>query len=153
MIDWNEELVAKLTKGMEDGKTYTQLADEFGVSRSVIAGKIRRLRLGQNKDGLPPIELPSARPRRKTAKPKPKREPVIKLPPAPPVDSAAAISLTATSTSPSLTAPDPIHIRQLEGHHCRAIVTGIGADALYCGDHAVEGESWCPHHMSIYCNE
>jgi hypothetical protein len=132
-ILWPADREARLIELHLAGETSRVIADEFGLSRNSIIGKIQRLRAAGRLPKLPPekqnqksvAQKELAMVRRLKGAPTPPK-PLPK--PEPPVDG---ILLTET----------------LE-HHCRWPVRGEGYDMKVCGHHKVTG-AYCAKHAKI----
>ena len=46
-ITWTQGMVAKLKKCVSDKVTYAQIGADMGMSRSAVAGKVSRMRIGE----------------------------------------------------------------------------------------------------------
>src|SRR5215831_20217410 len=87
LMRWSEEMVSRLKKLVVDGISYKHIADDLGISRSAVAGKVNRLGLTvtkpKPKSPAPPAPAPAPRKPRTArgnplfnAVPKPTPEPV-----------------------------------------------------------------------------
>lgn len=135
---WPPQAIEILMKMRAAGETLKFIADELGITRSAVAGKVRRLGL------MPSKPEPNKRQKKNSPKPRPERKPPTPPEPAPPIIDASAPVL-------------PVPFNRLKHWHCRAIIgeRGNGELAMFCGRPVttrVTGlpSSWCADHYEIY---
>lgn len=148
-VIWDEKSEAKLRQLRADGYSITQIGDYFGITRSAISGKIKRLALpyaGTSKIGRPLIKnngenVTKARKKRKdagTGTSLPKKIFAKKSPtqPKPPklinmVDSHLGLQ---------------IPLIELTNRNCHWPVIGEKEHTFFCGEASLEGKRYCYHH-------
>jgi GcrA cell cycle regulator len=129
---WTPERVALLKSRFEAGLSCRQIADDIGVSRNAVIGKLSRLRLTRKETGEAP---------RPSRKPAPKLQQQM-------LEEVYAPSPVAGGA--------PIH----SGHHCSLfelseqkcrwpISTPGAEDFCFCGNTPVEGLPYCPGHTRL----
>lgn len=142
MNPWTDTLIEHLTARWRDGISASEIAKEINAAhrvtftRNAVIGKLHRLGLCGTQAGK------ASAPRRLQYS----RKRVLITPAAPPAPPAPASPPPAPPAPPALN----IAFRDLRRNHCRAIVSGVKADALYCGHAIVEGRSYCAHHHARY---
>lgn len=125
-VTWTPERDQVLAQRREEGKPFSRIAVELGLSRNACIGRARRLKLEKR-----PNDNAKHRLRRMAAR----QEAAFALPqPAAP----------APLLEPSLDLAVPFF--SLKPHHCRWIVQGWGVDALSCGHRKEVGSSYCAFH-------
>ena len=134
---WNPEMTEKLTQLWREGKSFSQIGEIMGFTRSAIAGRIRRLGLlgdRQKKSTLPPPKPP------KLAKPKkPKPLPII----APEADMEEVVEETP--------APQGLQLIDLDPKSCRwPFGDPRDADFYFCGKtRKNEFTPYCREHHAL----
>ena len=142
---WTEQRLERLKAHFQAGLTCRQIADDIGVSRNAVIGKLSRLNLtrGNNDDASRPAAKAAkaaARERRlgKRTKPAIQLLRVIYPEPLPAIDDA------------------PIHADQccslleLSAQKCRwPINTPGAADFCFCGNQPLEGLPYCAGHTRL----
>ena len=134
-MKWSDNDVSELKNlWLTKGKTMLEISRHFGVSRSAISGRLRRLGLvgaERNKAALSP------RQKRKIGEIKPMRS-VAKI-----LKEPASIVVTDDG--------GPVGIMELRRHHCRFIEGDPrDSDKPYCGQRVKEeGSAYCPYHYAI----
>ena len=125
--EWSPQAIETLREMRADGKTSTAIGQVLGISRSAVAGKIRRLNLP-----LSPNVRPSFNPESHEAL-KQRR-----------IEKAAQ----TLSDNPKRAVP----LVKLKKHHCRAVVDLKGKNGLatFCGRKKKTGTAWCEAHHAIY---
>ena len=129
---WTETRVTLLKVRWDEGYWASQIAAELGTTRGAIIGKVHRLGLPQPKRHQPQ----SARKIRERARHRP--VPNTPQPEAPRVIAPPILSL-------------PVHIHDLERHHCRWI-PGEPSSLLYCGKDRSKGSPYCSQHTRAAYN-
>lgn len=134
---WSEAHTKTLLALRAKGLSFGAMAQQLGVSRSAIAGKMTRL-------GLSAARTPG-RPRREkpTRLEKPKRELLVRLWPRASEEPAISVPV------PDLAIPFKQRrtLLELKEHHCRWPIGDVGdPDFFFCGAPHVPGSSYCAHH-------
>jgi GcrA cell cycle regulator len=144
MLDptWTDERIELLKSRFEAGLTCRQIADDIGVSRNAVIGKLSRLNLTRENTG------DARRPARKAAAKghRPGNVPRLRY----------RVSL-APSAEPQPAADDePIHnghrcsLLELSDARCRWPISTPGADDFcFCGNPPVEGLPYCAGHTRL----
>lgn len=143
---WSTDRVTKLLYLWEQGLSGAEIAKAFDglFTRNAIIGKLNRLGKRRETPVRPmlatkpvetrpfPYKAPSVKPTSSGWKrpPAPKAAPKP-LPPQPPVD------------------PRSITMEELTAKDCKWIVSGEGADALFCGARKDPERSYCGHHHAV----
>jgi len=153
---WPSQAVEILKEMRTRCETLKNIADQLGITRSMVSGKVRRLGLPKIKPVLavavvpkpPGKPKPRFRPRRSAKRCRPHPAPIAAPAPPPP------------PPPPPIPEPPPevapVHIRKLRSFHCRAIVArGEDELAMYCGrkvTRTLSGalSSWCPDHYRLF---
>jgi GcrA cell cycle regulator len=138
---WTAERVELLRNRFEAGLSCREIADDIGVSRNAVIGKLSRLNLTREKSG------DSSRPPRKDAAkgPRPKMVPRIQYQ-----------MLRALYAEPQPAADEAIHhghrcsLLELSEQRCRWPISTPGAeDFCFCGNTPVEGLPYCAGHTRL----
>ena len=137
---WTQERIKRLKNRFEAGLTCRQIADDIGVSRNAVIGKLNRLNLTRGDKSDAP------RPARKLAAPGRGRGSVPRLhyqllqtlydapqPPAEPIPGESCCSLL-----------------ELNEEKCRWPISTPGADDFrFCGNTPADGLPYCPGHVRL----
>jgi GcrA cell cycle regulator len=138
---WTAERVELLRSRFEAGLTCREIADDIGVSRNAVIGKLSRLNLTREKSG------DGSRPPRKDAAKgqRPKMVPRLQYQ-----------MLRALYAEPQPAADEPIHhghrcsLLELSEQRCRWPISTPGAeDFCFCGNTPVEGLPYCAGHTRL----
>jgi GcrA cell cycle regulator len=139
---WTAERVELLKLRFEAGLSCREIADDIGVSRNAVIGKLSRLNLTRRKSGDAP------KPARKEAVKgnRPRTMPRIQYQ-----------MLVALYAEPEPVADEaPIHhgpgcsLLELSAEKCRWPISTPGAeDFCFCGNTPVEGLPYCPGHTRL----
>ena len=141
---WTEERLERLKSCFEAGFTCRQIADEIGVSRNAVIGKLNRLNLSSEGSGeaRDPAQKDAARERRRKTVPRGPRlqyqmlKALYAEPPAAleaPIDTGHACSLL-----------------ELSEQRCRWPISSPGEkDFCFCGNTPVDGLPYCPGHTRL----
>lgn len=128
---WTTERVAQLKSGVNAGLSCAQIANEIGVSRNAVIGKINRLGLSRGRNPTAP------RPRDGVLIRRPKvltQRPVLK-------------ALFASAPIADVVSSEPCSLLNLTPRKCRWPISG--ADFTFCGNTTVDGMSYCAGHARI----
>lgn len=139
---WTDPIIAVARKLWAEGQSATQIAAALKechgvtVTRNAVIGKLHRLGLcgGQVARNTAPRRM--QRDRQEIQR----RVMVAKL----------KVAKTSPPDPPKPAVDGGVQIGNLRWHHCRAIVSGTGADALFCGHARKPGSSYCAHHHARY---
>lgn len=157
MSFWNDERETILTRLWADGLSASEVAQEMGITRSAVIGKVHRMKIkggsvpgrgGRQKESpetrqlLRKIQLANKRQARAANKPFPIGD---KAPP------------KLGPVQPYVEKPQPydppmnqrVTWDQLEDHHCRFILGDVQKSWCYCGGKKLNGVSYCGHHARI----
>lgn len=128
LTTWDDDRIARLKARYADGCTPSEIANEFGLSRNAVIGKLHRL-------GLVPPKNP--------AKPKPNggnfRYRSATKPSGPKLPEGLPLP------------PDckPVHLLDATVDQCRYPI-GEGRDMMFCGASVIDATcSWCQYHWRI----
>jgi GcrA cell cycle regulator len=130
---WTPERIERLKSGFEAGLSCRQIADDIGVSRNAVIGKLSRLQLTRQKAGEAP------RPARQPA-PKLQQQMLKSLYAAPPPAADDAPIQSGHGCS----------LFELSEQKCRWPISTPGAeDFCFCGNTPVDGLPYCPGHTRL----
>jgi len=140
---WTTERVELLKRHFEAGLSCREIADQIGVSRNAVIGKISRLNLKRQKEG--PV-----RAARKDAAKTPRSRAFAAL-------RLRLLKPDAESAEPPPVIDDePIHnghtcsLFELSQETCRWPISTPGApDFCFCGNPPIEGLPYCPGHTRL----
>lgn len=134
---WTAERIALLKSRFEAGLSCREIADDIGVSRNAVIGKLSRLNLMREKSG------DARRPARNDAAKghRPRTAPRL---------------LTLYAEPPPAADDEPIHnghccsLLELSEERCRWPISTPGAeDFCFCGNTPVEGLPYCAGHTRL----
>ena len=139
---WTDERLELLKSRFAAGLTCRQIADDIGVSRNAVIGKLNRLNLTREKgDDDAPREPRKEAARGRRAKSVPRLQYQL---------------LQKLYAEPQATADEPIHdehrcsLLELSEQSCRwPISTPGAADFCFCGNKPVDGLPYCPGHTRL----
>jgi GcrA cell cycle regulator len=139
---WTEERLELLKSRFAQGLTCREIADDIGVSRNAVIGKLSRLNLTRERTGEAP------RPTRKDAPKGRRRGSVPRL---------QYRILQAVYAEPEAPADDrkianghSCSLLELSEERCRWPISTPGAeDFCFCGNTPVEGLPYCPGHSRL----
>jgi len=138
---WTDERLERLKNRFESGLTCREIADDIGVSRNAVIGKLSRLNLTREKNGdaRRPTEKDAAKGRRPKAAPRLQYQ-----------------MLKALYGEPQPAADEPIDnghccsLLELSEQRCRwPISTPGAADFCFCGNTPLEGLPYCAGHTRL----
>ena len=134
---WTTERIELLKAHFEAGLTCREIANEIGVSRNAVIGKISRLNLSRERAITAPKADAVREPRRKRASSR------LRLLRAIPIEGPADLQ-------------EPIHnghccsLFELSAQTCRWPISTPGAeDFCFCGNPPVEGFPYCAGHSRL----
>lgn len=138
---WTDERLELLKHRFAAGLTCRQIADDIGVSRNAVIGKLSRLNLTREKkpDPKPPVPKGAGKGRRRGSVPRLQYQ----------------VLLTAYA-EPRPASDAPIHnehccsLLELSEERCRWPISTPGAeDFCFCGNTPVEGLPYCAGHTRL----
>jgi GcrA cell cycle regulator len=139
---WTAERVELLKSSFAAGRTCREIADDIGVSRNSVIGKLSRLSLTREKDG------DTRRPARKHAANGDRPKSAARL--------RHQMLLTLHAEPHPAADEEPIHnghccsLLELSEQRCRwPIGTPHTEDFCFCGNTPVEGLPYCPGHTRL----
>jgi hypothetical protein len=131
-FSWSPVTVERLLTLRAQGLKLSRIAADLGTTRAAIEHKLRRLR------GQKPVQAPAARrPLTPTSR---NSDPL-----------ARGVAPTERNDNTEKTMRSGLHepgitLFDLRPHHCRWIMFGSGAEALYCGKPKVGTSPYCVEH-------
>ena len=143
---WTDERVELLKEHFAAGLTCREIADDIGVSRNAVIGKLSRLNLTRGDTrGRRRAEKKTGRPGSARSNPL-RAKPLHRL--------VLIVDLFASPVSPedpsSIDEGNRRSLLELGPNQCRwPISTPGAADFCFCGNTAAEGESYCPGHIRL----
>jgi GcrA cell cycle regulator len=150
---WSSERIEMLKRSFDAGLSCSQIANEIGVTRNAVIGKLNRLGLSRPKDVIG-RQLEQGRATR-LARPKgprtfrPKRSHLN-------IVTQHAMLMAAFPAPPPRIEDIPIHngrgcsLLELGQTQCRWPINSPGAeDFCYCGNEPIKGLPYCPGHARI----
>jgi GcrA cell cycle regulator len=139
---WTAERLELLKRRFAAGLTCREIADDIGVSRNAVIGKLSRLNLTREKSG------DARRPARKDAAKGDRPRTAARL--------RHQMLLTLQAEPQPAADDEPIHnghccsLLELSDERCRwPIGTPRTEDFRFCGNTPVEGLPYCPGHMRL----
>jgi GcrA cell cycle regulator len=142
IASWTEERVEQLRSCVNAGLTCSQIADEIGMTRNAIIGKIHRLGLAQ---GRPATAVRLHRPR--TPRPRPSLHELLRLAhkqDAPRRADTAPVELDPVESGKRRS------LLELTDSACRWPLDDPGsAGFAFCGNEAIAGFSYCAGHARM----
>ena len=143
IASWTEERVEQLRSCVNAGLTCSQIADEIGMTRNAIIGKIHRLGLAQGRPAASPVRL--HRPR--TPRPRPSLHELLRL--AHQQEAPRRAEFAAVELLPVESAQRRSLLELTEGA-CRWPLDDPGsADFAFCGNETIAGFSYCAGHARM----
>ncbi len=132
-------MIAQLRVLWAEGHTTAVIGRKLGVSKNSVVGKKRRLRLPDRPDPI----IRDGRPRR------PAMPRVVRIRPV--QRKLPECLLMAATMPPKPLKPQPVSIiiPHYDPKRTCQWVTNDRRPWTFCGDRALFGKSWCPHHYSI----
>jgi GcrA cell cycle regulator len=135
---WTDERIARLKSCFAAGLTCRQIANEIGVTRNAVIGKIARLNLSGIRDARMPARKPAPRPARPRIVTQHQILRALRAEPEPGREAAAITSLHRCS------------LMELGQGHCRWPINEPGAEDFgFCGDQPVPGLPYCAAHARL----
>ena len=138
---WTDQRVERLKSRFAAGLTCRQIADDIGVTRNAVIGKLNRLNLTREKSGEAPRPARKEAVRGRRAKSVPRLQYQL---------------LQKLYAEPHVTADEPIHdehrcsLLELSEQSCRwPISTPGAADFCFCGNPPLKGLPYCASHTRL----
>ena len=139
---WTDERLELLKSRFAEGLTCREIADDIGVSRNAVIGKLSRLNLTRERGGEAP------RPARKDA-PKGRRRGSVPRLQYRILQAVYAEPLVPTDDEP-IANGHCCSLLELTEERCRWPISTPGAeDFCFCGNTPVEGLPYCPGHSRL----
>jgi GcrA cell cycle regulator len=133
---WTAERVAQLKSGISAGLSCAQIANEIGVSRNAVIGKINRLGLSRGRSPAAPRVPGSGASTRR-----------------PPVLTQRSLLKALFASAPvadDVVSCEPCSLLNLAPRKCRWPISGAGTvDFRFCGNSTVDGMSYCAGHARM----
>jgi len=135
---WTIERIESLKRGFEAGWSCRQIADEIGVSRNAVIGKLSRLGLTRAARG----ETPPGKRKPAPGMPAPKRQQQL------------LAAVYAGAAPEAIDAPihsgHPCSLFELTEQKCRWPISTPGADDFrFCGNTSLDGQPYCAGHTRL----
>jgi GcrA cell cycle regulator len=134
-MTWTAERVALLRSCVNTGLTCGQIADEIGVSRNAVIGKINRLGLSRGRSAVVSgtrIGAPRRRPQVLTQR------------------LALEAMFASQPVYEDVVSAEPCSLLSLSPRKCRWPISASGnADFTFCGNITADGVSYCVGHARI----
>jgi GcrA cell cycle regulator len=132
---WTAERVARLKSGVNAGLSCAQIANEIGVSRNAVIGKINRLGLSRGRN-------PTA--------PRPRDGVLIRRPKVLTQRLVLKALFESAPIAGDVVSSEPCSLLNLTPRKCRWPISGVGSvDFTFCGNTTVDGMSYCAGHARI----
>jgi GcrA cell cycle regulator len=132
---WTAERVVQLKSGVNAGLSCAQIANEIGVSRNAVIGKINRLGLSRG---------------RSPAAPRPCRGVLIRRPQVLNQRLVLKALFASAPIAEDVVSVEPCSLLNLAPRRCRWPIGGVGSvDFTFCGNATVDGMSYCAGHARM----
>jgi GcrA cell cycle regulator len=142
-LTWTEERLERLQSGFAAGWTCRQIADDIGVSRNAVIGKLSRLNLTSEKSGKPP------RPTRKIT-PKGRRRGSVPRLQYGLLQAVYAEPQSEDACDAPISNQHICSLLELNEASCRWPINTPGEkDFGFCGNTPLEGLPYCAGHSRI----
>jgi len=132
---WTAERIAQLKSGVGAGLSCSQIANEIGVSRNAVIGKLNRLGLSRGRGPAAPRVRNGVSVRR------------------PQVLTQRLVLKALFASAPvadDVVSSEPCSLLNLAPRKCRWPIGGAAtADFTFCGNTTVDGTSYCAGHARI----
>jgi len=130
---WTAERIAQLKSGVGAGLSCSQIANEIGVSRNAVIGKLNRLGLSRGRGPAAPRVRNGVSVRRPQVL---TQRLVLK-------------ALFASAPIADVVSSEPCSLLNLTPRKCRWPIGGATADFTFCGNTTVDGVSYCAGHARM----
>ena len=132
---WTAERVAQLKSGVIAGLSCAQIANEIGVSRNAVIGKINRLGLSRG---------------RNPAVPRPRRGVSIRRPQVLTQQLVLKALFASGPVAEEVVSSEPCSLLNLAPRKCRWPIGSVGTvDFTFCGNTTLDGVSYCAGHARM----
>ena len=132
---WTAERVAQLRSGVNAGLSCAQIANEIGVSRNAVIGKINRLGLSRG---------------RSPAAPRPRGGVLFRRPKVLTQRLVLRALFASAPIAEEVVSAEPCSLLNLAPRKCRWPIGGVGTvDFTFCGNTTVDGMSYCAGHARM----
>jgi GcrA cell cycle regulator len=140
---WTAERIELLKSRFEAGLTCREIADDIGVSRNAVIGKLARLNLSRAEGVSERFSEPrESRARAPGSPPKSQRQILKALRPKLPAEEAPP--------EPPICGEHRCSLLELSEEKCRWPISDLGAaDFWYCGNKPVKGFPYCAGHARV----
>jgi len=131
---WTAERIAQLKSGVGAGLSCSQIANEIGVSRNAVIGKLNRLGLSRGRGPAAPRARNGVSVRR------------------PQVLTQRLVLKALFASAPvadDIVSSEPCSLLNLAPRKCRWPISGATADFTFCGNTTVDGMSYCAGHARM----
>lgn len=130
---WTAQRIEQLKSGVIAGLSCAQIANEIGVSRNAVIGKLNRLGLSRGRNpGAPRARRERSIPRVLTQR------------------LALKALFASEPIATDVVSSEPCSLLNLAPHKCRWPINGLGTvDFIFCGNATVDGISYCAGHARI----
>jgi len=133
---WTDERVAQLKSGVSAGLSCAQIANEIGVSRNAVIGKINRLGLSRGRN--------PAAPRARSSGGSIRRPQVLTQ------RLLLKAVFASAPTADDVVSSEPCSLLNLAPRKCRwPIGGGATAAFTFCGNTTIDGVSYCAGHARM----
>jgi GcrA cell cycle regulator len=149
---WTTERVQQLRSFVTAGFTCSQIADEIGVTRNAVIGKIHRLGLspGRKPAGVAQRMRAASTARTQTTNTQSRRALIARLMRATTADAPPLAPATTTIEAPAVESGPRRTLLELTAGCCRWPLGEPGHDDFgFCGNDAVTGISYCAGHARL----
>jgi GcrA cell cycle regulator len=137
---WTEERLERLRSGFAAGWNCRQIADDIGVSRNAVIGKLNRLNLTRENNGEAPSRKNTPKGRRRGSVPQLQYQLLQAVYAEPPSEACEAPISNQHICS----------LLELSEARCRWPINSPGEkDFGFCGNTPLEGLPYCPGHSRI----
>jgi GcrA cell cycle regulator len=132
---WTDERIEGLKRGFAAGLSCRQIADDIGVSRNAVIGKLSRLGLtGAARDETPRLGRKPA-----PGQPAPRRQ-----------QQLLATVYEAPSEAAPVHSAEPCSLLELSAQRCRWPISAPDADDVrFCGNTPLDGLPYCAGHTRL----
>jgi GcrA cell cycle regulator len=131
---WTAERIAQLKSGVSAGLSCAQIANEIGVSRNAVIGKINRLGLSRGRD---------------PAAPRTRNGVSVRRPQVLTQRLALKALFASAPVADDVVSAEPCSLLNLAPRKCRWPIGADTAAFTFCGNATVDGMSYCTGHARM----
>jgi GcrA cell cycle regulator len=132
---WSAERIAQLKSGFNAGLSCAQIANEIGVSRNAVIGKMNRLGLSRGRTPRTP--------RARASGPSTRQPQIL-------TQRFLLKALFASApVADDVVSAEPCSLLNLAPRKCRWPISGAGTGFTFCGNTTVDGVSYCAGHARM----